>query len=66
MKRYIKFCISYIPNFLLQNIIVFIFLNLLKWPTLCVYMIAVGVSVPITYLLVSCFAFDKTKKVYRK
>lgn len=62
IKKYIKFCISYIPNFLLQNLIVVIFLNLLKWPPLIVYMIAVVVSVPVTYMLVSCFAFDKRKK----
>lgn len=59
IKKYIKFCISYIPNFVLQNVIVFIFMNLLKWPTLIVYIMAVGVSVPITYIAVSCFAFGK-------
>ena len=57
--RYLKFCVSYIPNFILQNLIVILFLNILHWPSILVYTLAVGISVPITYLLIKYFAFKK-------
>lgn len=55
----IKFAISYIPNFLIQNAIVFLFCGILYWDKAIAYIIAAVVGVPITFLCVKLFAFRK-------
>ena len=57
--KYIKFCISYIPNFIIQNIFVFIFFNMLGWNKLIVFALAAIVGVPITFIIMKFFAFSK-------
>lgn len=60
-KKYIKFCISYIPNFLIQNIIIFIVYNTLNWHKLIAYTLAALIGLPVTFLLMNVFAFKKKK-----
>lgn len=60
-KKYIKFCISYIPNFIIQNIIVFIVYNTLNWHKLIAYALAAIIGLPVTFLLMNVFAFKKKK-----
>lgn len=57
--KFVKFCISYIPNFILQNVIVYIISVLFNVPKVVVYAISVAVSFPLTYLLLCCFPFKK-------
>ena len=57
--KYIKFCISYIPNFIIQNIFVIIFYNILGWNKLIVFALAAIVGVPITFIIMKFFAFSK-------
>lgn len=57
--KYIKFCISYIPNFIIQNIFVLIFYNMLQWNKLIVFALAAIVGVPITFIIMKFFAFNK-------
>ena len=57
--KYIKFCISYIPNFIIQNIFVLIFYNILGWNKLIVFALAAIVGVPVTFILMKFFAFNK-------
>lgn len=57
--KYIKFCISYIPNFIIQNIFVFIFFNMLGWNKLIVFALAAIVGVPVTFIIMKFFAFSK-------
>lgn len=57
--RYIKFCISYIPNFVIQNIAVLIFYNMLHWEKLIVYALAAIIGIPVTFIAVKVFAFRK-------
>lgn len=59
--KYLKFCVSYIPNFLLQNGIVFLFYNLLGWNRFIVYIAAVTIAIPITFIMINFFAFAKRK-----
>lgn len=59
--KYIKFCISYIPNFLIQNGIVLLFYNVLGINRIIVYILAVTVSVPITFIVLKLFAFSRKK-----
>ena len=57
--RYIKFCISYIPNFIIQNIFVVIFYNMLGWNKLIVFALAAIIGVPVTFIIMKFFAFSK-------
>ena len=56
LNRYWKFCISYIPNFLIQLILVIILLNMFGMHKLIVYTISAAVGVPITFIIVKFFA----------
>ena len=60
LNRYIKFFISYIPNYIIQNIIVFIFYNLMTFPPVVSYIIAAVLGIPVTFLAVKLFAFGKS------
>ncbi|WP_321994702.1 HAD-IB family phosphatase [Clostridium butyricum] len=57
--KYIKFCISYIPNFIIQNIFVLVFYNMLHWNKLIVFALAAIVGVPVTFIIMKFFAFNK-------
>ena len=57
--KYIKFCVSYIPNFIIQNIFVLIFYNVLGWNKLIVFALAAIVGVPVTFIIMKFFAFSK-------
>ena len=57
--KYIKFCISYIPNFIIQNIFVLIFYNMLHWNKLIVFALSAIVGVPVTFIIMKFFAFNK-------
>ena len=61
LKKFIKFCISYIPNFLIQNGFVILFYNILHWEKLLVYCLAAIIGIPVTFLLLKLFAFKKKK-----
>ena len=60
--KYIKFCISYIPNFIIQNVFVLIFYNTLEWNKLIVFVLAAIVGVPVTFIIMKFFAFNKKKE----
>lgn len=57
--RYVKFFISYIPNYIIQNIIVLIFYNMLGFPPVVSYLLAAVLGIPVTFLMVKLFAFGK-------
>lgn len=61
-ERYIKFVVSYVPNFLIQNIIVGICINLLRLPNVIGYGLGAFVGVPITFLIVKGFVFKKKSR----
>jgi len=58
-NKFIKFCVSYIPNFLIQNGFVILFYNILGWEKLLVYCLAAIIGIPVTFLLLKIFAFRK-------
>jgi len=60
--KYIKFCISYIPNFIIQNVIVIIFYNGLGWNKVLVYALAGLLGIPVTFVLLKIFAFKEKKE----
>ena len=59
IKRYVKFFISYIPNYIIQNVIVLIFYNWLDYPPIVSYLLAAVLGIPITFLMVKLFAFGR-------
>ena len=60
--KYIKFCVSYIPNFLIQNAFVLVFMNWLGFGKLITYILAAVVGIPVTFAMLKLFAFRKRKK----
>ena len=61
-QRYVNFMISYIPNALIENVIVVVFFNWLGAPPLVSFLLAAILGMPVTYLLVKWFAFDRRQK----
>ncbi|WP_338623506.1 GtrA family protein [Selenomonas sp. TAMA-11512] len=59
VQRCVKFAVSYIPNFLIQNLIVFISYNLYALQPIIAFLLAAVLGVPITFLLVKLFAFGR-------
>ena len=58
-QRFIRFVISYIPNFIIQNIVVIIVFNIIGLNKLIAYLLAAIIGVPITFMLMKFFAFNK-------
>lgn len=61
-SKYIKFCVSYIPNFLIQNAFVLVFMNWLGFGKLITYILAAVVGIPVTFAMLKLFAFRKQRK----
>ena len=61
-RGYGKFALSYVPNFLCENLVVGLCYNLLGLPPVASYLLAAVLAVPITYLLVKYFAFGGAKE----
>ena len=58
--RLVRFSVSYIPNYIIQNIIVVLFYNLMGFPPVVSYIVAAILGVPVTFLFVKIFAFGRT------
>ncbi len=59
LNKFIKFAISYLPNFIIQNIVVVIVFNFMGLNKLIAYLLAAIIGVPITFILMKFFAFRK-------
>ncbi|MGG7143984.1 GtrA family protein [Clostridium nigeriense] len=57
--KFIKFAISYIPNFIIQNIVVIITFNILGLHKLIAYCLAAIIGIPVTFILLKFFTFKK-------
>ena len=55
-SKFVRFAVSYVPNFLIQNVIVIIFMNMLGWNRIMVYGLAAIIGVPLTFICVKFFA----------
>lgn len=60
--KFIKFFISYIPNFIIQTIIVYLFDHLVHGPSVVAYGIAAIIGIPITFLFLKKFTFKDKKR----
>lgn len=59
--RYSRFLASYIPNFIIQNVVNFIFLNMLGVHYVISCIIAALLGTPITFVFLKVFAFGDPK-----
>ena len=62
LERFVKFCISYIPNFIIQNVCVFVMYNILDWHEIFAFAFAGIFAVPITYVLLNILTFKTVKR----
>lgn len=60
--KFIKFAASYVPNFIIQNLIVFIVYNLLSFSELIAYILAALIGVPVTFIMMKIFVFKGKKR----
>ena len=61
VSKMFKFFLSYIPNFLIQNAVVFLFCTLLKLQELFAFIAAAVIGIPVTFFLLKLFAFRQYK-----
>ena len=59
LHRYVRFIISYTPNFLILFSFVIVFINILGWNHIFVYGFAAALGLPLTYIIVRVVAFTK-------
>ena len=59
LMKFVRFAISYIPNFIIQNMVVVIVFNIMGWHKLIAYGLAAAIGVPVTFILIKLFAFNK-------
>lgn len=59
INKCIKFYVSYIPNFLIQNIVFYIIYNLLSLPKFLAIILAAVLGLPVTFIILKVFAFSK-------
>jgi putative flippase GtrA len=62
MPKMLRFFVSYIPNFLIQNIVVFFVHGVFGQTELMAYILAAVIGIPVTFLLLKLFAFRKKKQ----
>lgn len=60
--KYVKFCVSYVPNFIIQNISFFLVFNLAGLPKIVAILLASVIGIPLTFLIMKFFTFGKGKK----
>ena len=60
--KYIRFVLSYVPNFLIQNSVLFICFNLLHANKYIGIILASVLGIPITFLLLKFVAFKKNEE----
>lgn len=58
-NKFIKFAISYFPNFIIQNIVVILVFNIMGLHKLIAYALAAIIGVPVTFILMKLYAFNK-------
>ncbi len=61
LKKFVKFPVSYIPNFVIQYLLVWLF-TALDWNRTLAYLIAAVCALPITFLVMKLFVFREKKE----
>lgn len=61
VEKFIKFAISYVPNFIIQNLTVLLVFNILGYNKLIAYVLAAVIGVPLTFIFLKFFTFNSKK-----
>lgn len=61
LVKFVKFFISYIPNFIIQTVIVWLFDTFIHGPSIIAYALAAVIGVPVTFVFMKIFTFKKQK-----
>ncbi len=61
-EKYVKFLISYIPNFIIFFLVTFITINLWKLPQFVGTFLAAMAGGPITFVIIKIYAFGKRQE----
>ena len=57
--KLIKYAVATVPNFLIQNGVVFLCFNILQWHNIIASVLAAAIGVPVTFILQKFFTFQK-------
>ncbi len=60
-KRYLKFLLSYVPNFIIYFLVTFITINTLRLPQFWATTLATVVGGPVTFVIIQFYAFKPKK-----
>jgi len=58
-NKLIRFCLAYIPNFLINNLTFIIIYNIMGFHEFIALIISVCIGIPVTFICVKIFAFGK-------
>lgn len=61
LERYVKFLVSYIPNFIIFFLVTFITINTMKLPQFWGTVLAAMAGGPVTYVIIKVYAFGKRR-----
>lgn len=61
VQKMLRFFVSYIPNFLVQNLVVYLVHGMFGGSELLAFILAAAIGIPVTFLLIKLFAFRKSK-----
>lgn len=61
LKKFRRFIISYIPNFLIQNVVFVMIYRFIDIPENLSFFVAAIIGVPVTFLILKFFAFKNKK-----
>ncbi len=59
LSRYIRFGVSYIPNFIIYFLVTFITINTMELPQFWATVLAAMAGGPITFVIIKVYAFGK-------
>lgn len=60
-EKFVKFFISYLPNFFIQTVVVWLFDTFTTAPSILAYALAAVIGVPLTFIFMKIFTFRKSK-----
>ena len=61
-KSLLKFYISYLPNFIIQNVVFALVYNLIGLPKIYAVVAASAIGLPVTFIILKYFTFSKQGK----
>lgn len=62
LMKYVKYFVSYIPNFIIQTLVVFAYSSLFpNAPGVIAYAVAAVIGLPVTFIIMKIFTFAKKK-----